>query len=149
MRQAELSRLDELVVTCPVCTIAVDIREAYDAVLCRSCQKQILAKGDLGLRVKKVMLQARMIGRRCQALLAISMLCLIFGAQGLLSMVLWQLCQDTMENMSHGNSTSVHGHAGDDPLAVLLQPFLQAVVSNRSGTTARPMGKAVISTLGG
>jgi len=103
---AEAGRSPDLLVRCPVCDLLVDIRRTYDAVLCKPCQQAVLAKG--GLRLMMLRWQARCWEAR--RIVGVVALCLMFGIQGLVSLLLWEICGQQLRNL--GVSVTREGVAG-------------------------------------
>jgi len=96
-------------VRCPICDLRVDIRRAYDTVLCKPCQRNVVAKGDA--KVKGLLLVAKMKGFcwRSRQLIGLSMLCGFFGAQALISLLAWSICGFQLEKFLDGGQMHLAG----------------------------------------
>jgi len=122
------SPVPALDVKCPVCNLTVDVRRGYEAVLCRPCQHAVVARGG---RWVFVLARARACFRRMQGLFALCFLCLGFGLQALVAVVVWQLAGQLL----HGalmSGVRVNGHDppphGGGPSHVVID-FNASVVS--------------------
>lgn len=94
----------DLAVHCPVCDLPVDIRRAYDAMLCRPCQRVVVARGG-GWRLALVWIRARC--SQARRAFGVAMLCLVFGVQALCSLLLWDFCEQQLAT-ALGVGTDAH-----------------------------------------
>lgn len=144
MRQVQLHSAGKLAVKCPVCNLLVDIRKTYGDIMCRSCQKAVVARGgNWRVWMGQKMLSAG-ASRRCQAGLALTVLCMFFGLQSLFSMVFWEICQESLHKRT--NSSESGGYPIQNPLQILLEPWLAIGPVNASNATRRA-GRATAAAI--
>lgn len=114
---AEAGERIDLAVKCPVCNLAVDIRSAYDEALCAPCQRRVVARGN---ETALALAKAKACCHRCRGVVALGILCTVFGIQALFSMVLWELFESQISKaaddpggfLTIGGQQGQHGGAG-------------------------------------
>lgn len=115
---AEPGGWGELALRCPVCDQYVDIRRAYDAVLCRSCQQAVVTDSR-GLRLVWLRLRAQFWhSRRALGLVAI---CFICGFQALLTMALLEVGEQQLQALLGGLLVHERLHGGTPNIEITLR----------------------------
>lgn len=136
----EAPRSRRLIVRCPVCDLSVDIRRAYDTVLCEHCQSEVVAKGA-SLSLSLALLRARFAQTLWLMKIALGLcsLGLLFGMQALVSIAVFYFCEQRLEvALAHQNiSASVETYqpppSGHHVNAELVRNFTMQVMSNLFG----------------
>lgn len=113
---AEAGRSPDLAVRCPVCDCAVDIRRAYDGVLCEPCQSAVVARGGkVGLAIARARSQCFHLRRA----LGVLCLCALFAIQLFFSIAVWELCEQQIQSTAEARAAARAGQG--NPVA---NPFL-------------------------
>mmetsp|Transcript_68095 Transcript_68095/g.134359 ORF Transcript_68095/g.134359 Transcript_68095/m.134359 type:complete len:227 (-) Transcript_68095:43-723(-) len=115
---AEPGGWGELTLRCPVCDQHIDIRRAYDAVLCRGCQQAIVSD-NRGFRLVWLRLRAQVWqSRRVLGLVAI---CFICGFQALLTMALLEVGEQSLQALLGGLLVHERLHGGTSGFSITLR----------------------------
>lgn len=100
---AQVGEPPDLAVKCPVCHMHVIIRRGYDAVLCRSCQREIIASGG---ELKLFFARCQAFARHFRMIIGLCVLCAVFGVQALVSTLLWLIAEDQIDKATQGSGNA-------------------------------------------
>lgn len=98
----------DIVVHCPVCHLLVDVRKAYDSVLCLPCQRSVV----LSEQPLRPFARARAFALRWKQLigvLALFFLFAVFGLQSLVMTLAWEVFDRDLSKNLGGNFTANSG----------------------------------------